>query len=123
MKNGGQLRRPLTKEHIGRMDIMWLEPWAPIEQPEVRETMESLHSELCASHPLFGLCVTAFARRRDQDDVLFALADGRVAEVHLTWSRKPERDPRWPRTTIFASACVWAEEQMRPLHEETGPLD
>jgi len=105
------------------MKIEWLEPWMPIEQPEEREAMQTeLHSELCASHPLFGLSVVALARRYDQDDVLFELADSRVAEVHLTWSRKPERDPRWPRTTIFASAAVWAKEQMRPLHEETGPF-
>jgi hypothetical protein len=67
------------------MNIVWLEPWAPIEQPEAREAMQSkLHSELCAPHPLFGLSVVALARRHDQDDVLFELADGRVAEVHLT---------------------------------------
>jgi hypothetical protein len=105
------------------MKIEWLEPWMPIERSEEREAIQTeLHSELSASHSLFGLSVVALARRCDQDDVLFELADGRVAEVHLTWSRKPERDPHWPRTTIFASATVWAEEQMRPLHEEAGPF-
>lgn len=104
------------------MNIAWLEPWTPIEQPEAREAMQSeLCSELCPSHPLFGLSVVALARRHDQDGVLFELADGRVAEVHLTWSRQPETDPRWPRTTIFASAAIWAEQRMKPLHEETGP--
>jgi hypothetical protein len=105
------------------MNIVWLEPWMPIEQPEAREAMRSeLRSELCPSHPLFGLPVVALARRCDQDDVLFELADGRVAEVHLTWSRKQETDPRWPRATIFASAAVWADERMKPLHEEAGPF-
>lgn len=105
------------------MKIEWLEPWMPIERSEERETMQAeLHCELGASHPLFGLSVVAIARRGDQDDVLFELADSRVAEVHLTWSRKPERDPLWPRTTIFASAAVWAEERMRPLHEDAGPF-
>ena len=70
------------------MKIEWLEPWMPIERPEEREAMQKeLHSELCASHPLFGLSVVALARRYDQDDVLFELADSRVAEVHLTPSQ------------------------------------
>jgi hypothetical protein len=105
------------------MKIDWLEPWMPIERPEEREAIQAeLHSELGASHPLFGLSVVALARRYDQDDVLFELADSRVAEVHLTWSHTPERDQHWPRTAIFASAAVWMEERMRPLHEETGPF-
>jgi len=99
------------------MNIEWLEPKA-------REAMQSeLYSELSASHPLFGLSAVAIGRRYDQDDVLFELADGRVAEVHLTWSRKPEPDPRWPQTSIFASAAVWAEERMRPPAEEEGSFD
>jgi hypothetical protein len=119
----GLLKKELEKD-IERMNIVWLDPWTPVDQPKAREAMQSeLYSELSASHPLFGLSAVAVARRYDQDDVLFELADGRVAEVHLTWSRKPEPDPRWPRTTIFASAAVWAEERMRPLREETGPFD
>jgi hypothetical protein len=105
------------------MEIKWLSPWTPIERPEERETSQAeLDSELSASHPLFGLSVVALARRYDQDDVLFELSDSRVAEVHLTWSSKPERDPSWPRTIIFSSVAVWAEGKMRPLHEEAGPL-
>jgi hypothetical protein len=101
------------------MNIVWLEPWAPIEQPDRREAMQAeLRVELCAPHALYGLSVVALARRDDQDDVLFELAEGRVAVLHLTWSRKPERDPRWPRTTMSLSLAGWAEDRMRPLHEE-----
>jgi hypothetical protein len=101
------------------MEIKWHEPWAPIERPEEREALQAeLHSELGASHPLFSVSVVALARRYDQDDVLFELPDSRVAEVHLTWSCKPERDPHFPRTTIFSSAAVWAEEKMKsPMRE------
>jgi hypothetical protein len=77
-----------------------------------------LHAELCASHPLFRLSVVALARRLDRDDVLFGFADGRIAEVHLTWSRKQELDPRWPMTTIFAPGDAWIAHGMRPDHEE-----
>jgi hypothetical protein len=102
-----------------RMNIVWLEPWAPIERPEQRQAVQAEpRLELCPSHQLYGSSVVAVARRHDQDDVLFELADGRVAEVHLTWSRKPERDPHRPTATVFASAADWSEAQMRPLHEE-----
>jgi hypothetical protein len=30
---------------------------------------------------------------------------------------QPDHDPRWPRTTIFASAADWSEAHVRPLHE------
>jgi len=96
------------------MNMVWLEPWSAIEGPEEQEAMlAELRVELCPSHVLYGLSAVALARRHDQDDVLFELGDGRIAEVHLTWSRKSERDPRWPRTTIFASAADWSERQMR----------
>jgi hypothetical protein len=106
------------------MNIVWLEPWTPIDRLKAGAAFRSeLHAELSVLHPLFGLSAAAVARRGDQDDVLFELADGRVAEVHLTWSRKLEPDPRLPETMIFASLTVWAEERMKPLHEEAGPFD
>jgi hypothetical protein len=57
------------------------------------------------------------ARRDDTDDALFLLEDGRVAEVHMTWRKSAEPDPRWPATAIFASLEDWARERMAPLHE------
>jgi hypothetical protein len=61
------------------MDIEWLEPWAPLEWPDEQEAMQAeLHVELCPSHQLYGPSVVALARRHDQDDVLFELADSRV---------------------------------------------
>ena len=108
------LKYMIGLKEVEKGEILYHGKSFPKASLEEREAMQKeLHSELCASHPLFGLSVVALARRYDQDDVLFELADSRVAEVHLTWSRKPEHDPRWPRTIIFASATIWAEEQMR----------
>jgi hypothetical protein len=99
--------------------MMWLEPWTPIERSEERAALQvELQVELCATHPLFGLSTRALARRHDQDDVLFELDDGRVAEVHLTWRGGPEIDPRWPRTTIYASVANWAESEMQIHHQD-----
>lgn len=54
----------------------------------------------------------------DTDDALFALDDGRVAEVHLTWRQGTEPDPRWPFTALFPSLEDWMRLAMVPLHRE-----
>ena len=101
------------------MSISWLEPWAPIERAQERTALEAeLRRELSAAHPLSGLSAAALARRRDRDDVLFDIGQGRVAEVHLTWRGGRERDARWPETIICESASDWVEDRMRPHHEE-----
>jgi hypothetical protein len=99
--------------------VHWLEPWMPIDGDKARSTFEAeLCRELGAGHPLLGLPVVAIARRGDQDDVLFMLSDGRVAEVHLTWRRRREDDARWPRTSIYPSVEAWTEHRMMRHHEE-----
>ncbi len=103
------------------MSITWLEPWSPVERPEDRTALEAeLRLELSMAHPMFRLPAVALAKRQDQDDVLFGLDDGRVAEVHLTWRRNRENDARWPRTTIFESADAWIEDRMKRLHADLG---
>jgi hypothetical protein len=97
----------------------WLEPWTPMEHSNERSAIEGeLERELNEAHPLFGLSAVALARRHDQDDVLFEIDEGRVAEVHLTWRSGRESDPRWPSTKIYESVFAWVEERMRPQHEE-----
>jgi hypothetical protein len=96
----------------------WLEPWTPIERAEERIALEAeLRLELGAAHPLSSLPTVALARRHDRDDVLFEIDQGRVAEVHLTWRRSREPDPRWPETIIYECATAWVDERMRPHHE------
>jgi hypothetical protein len=72
---------------------------------------DEISKELGNNHLLAGLPLKVIARRDDRDDVLVALGgDGRVAEVHLTWSRKKESDPRWPKTTVYESLAEWSAE-------------
>ena len=95
----------------------WLVPWHPVgDDPAQAAGLErELRRELAAGHPLFGLPVRTLARRRDCDDVLFAVADGtgRLAVVHLTWTRHPPGGPPWPDAAVYPSLAAWAAEGMR----------
>ena len=81
--------------------MKWPAQWEPVSEGESLEA--ELRRELIAGHPLYGLAVRAVARRVDNDDVLFEITDSsaRHALVHLTWSGKPERSPKWPWTQVF----------------------
>ena len=100
----------------------WLLPWHSIadDSNEVTGMERELRRELSAGHPLYGLPVRAMARRQDCDDVLFALADGtgRVAVVHLTWTHSPPEAPPWPVTVVYPTIERWAEQVMKPDHDE-----
>jgi hypothetical protein len=94
------------------MDIRSLKPWLPVESATVRRSLEAeLSREIGAGHLLFGMPAFAIGKRQDQDDVLFDLGDGRVAEVHLTWRGLQEEDSRWPKTSIYSSPAEWAKKQ------------
>jgi hypothetical protein len=103
--------------------VLWLEPWCDIADlgPERAASFEQVVArEVAPGHPLYGVPVVAVGQRGGTDDVLFRLGDGsgRVAVVHLTWTRSPPERPPWPATEVYASADVFAEERMRPDHEE-----
>ena len=96
--------------------LRWLEPWHPVDDGDTRAALErQLRVELSPRHALHGEAVRLIARRVDTDDALFALVDGRIAEVHMTWRHGPA-------TAIFASLDEWAEMSMRPLHDELSRL-
>jgi hypothetical protein len=86
-------------------------PWYRLSDERQRLLLEEeLRKEITQEHPLEGLSLTVIARRDDRDDVLVTLdgsENGRIAEVHLTWSRRKEMDSRWPRTIIYESLGVW----------------
>jgi hypothetical protein len=85
------------------MEFSFSEPWHACDDQWFEE---ELRREVCERHVLFGINAKIIARRQDCDNFLFALPDGRFADVHLTWSK--ESDPTWPDTRIYDSA-----EQMR----------
>ena len=99
--------------------VTWLDPWYPVDDEVLRQGLErQLMLEIPPNHILARESVSLIARRGDTDDALFALTEGRVAEVHMTWRKSVETDPRWPATAIFPSLVEWAAESMMPLHRE-----
>ena len=93
----------------------YLDPWYAVDDPSEQRGLENqLARETGPAHVLRGAKASLLARRADNDDALFQLADGRVAWVHLTWRKGPEPDPRWPMTSIHDSLDQWAEVVMKP---------
>ena len=104
-------------------DLDWLEPWYPVEEADLRAGLEAqLRLEVSPRHVLYGQPARLIARRSDTDDALFELAGGRVAEVHMTWRKSAEPDPRWPVTAIFGTLEEWARESMLPLRQELSAV-
>lgn len=100
----------------------WVEPWWHVaaERPELTALYErEMRAEVGADHPLYDVPVAAIGKDDSCDDVLFQLLDGsgRVAVVHLTWTRHPEPMP-WPATEIFPDLESFAELRMRPDFKE-----
>ena len=88
-----------------------LEPWRHVIDERERLLLEEeLRKEIGNQHPLVGLEIKVLGKRDGRDDVISSLEDGRVAEVHLTWSGKKEAHPNWPRTVIFESMDKWRTE-------------
>lgn len=116
----------LVKERVVAMtdDADWLYPWYEVEDTEVRRILEAqLALEIGECHVLQRRQARLIARRDGTDDALFALDAGQVAEVHLTWRRSKEEDPRWPATALFSSFTEWRAQRMRPLYLEFSQLD
>ena len=91
----------------------FLKPWVEAEAGPAASLLSELLRELSPRHPLSGLALKAVAHSRAADDVLFAMEDGRVVEVHLTHSGRAERIP-WPIHRFYANLEEWAEQVMLP---------
>jgi hypothetical protein len=77
-------------------------PWVSLEaDPATARAMErELAREVKRGDVLDGLAASAIARREERDDVLFELAGGRWAMVHLVW-QAPSPGLGYPKATLF----------------------
>ena len=98
------------------------EPWFTLEgMAQLANGLErELEAEVAPGHALYGLQVSAVARRGDCDDGLFILHDGtnRVAVVHLTLTQNPPDRLPFPGTTLFPDLEHWLLDGMRRDHDE-----
>ena len=99
----------------------WLDPWwsTDDEDADFHDTfVRQLDVEVPPGHPMYGL-PTKLMARGEGDDALFGILDGsgRVAVVHLTWTKGQERLP-WPVTEIYQSIGAFVSERMIPEHRE-----
>ncbi len=101
--------------------IEYLDPWWSTADQDVvfhEQFHEQLEREVGPGHVLYQVPVRLIARHDASDDCLFELLDGsgRVAIVHLTWSRTQERLP-WPETIICDDLQTFVSDHMLPEHE------
>jgi hypothetical protein len=116
-------KRSNSGEFHGQRDdkykINYLLPWVDISGHDdytARSMERELKKEFVKGNPLRGLKVRAIAKRRDMEDVLFALEDGtkRVMVVHLGWpSNYRGLVPELPSRTIYKSFELWQKEDMQ----------
>lgn len=99
--------------------LEWLEPWQQLEGAAEGFARE-LQKELTPRHVLHGLSITAVARRRDCDEVLFATSDPAMplAVVHLTRTGCTESFPQWPQAVGYKSWDDWVTTCLLPDHRQ-----
>ncbi|MET0183638.1 MAG: hypothetical protein ABW199_12210 [Caulobacterales bacterium] len=89
---------------------VWPEGWRNVSGPESIELAQQLRREMSSSHILHDAQFMVIARRDDQDDVLLELADGRLAELHMTWAAS--NDPKLPGALLFDDLEDWLAVQV-----------
>ncbi|PYT10897.1 MAG: hypothetical protein DMG59_27845 [Acidobacteria bacterium] len=98
-------------------NIQFLAPWCEFIPGQDDVFLQELKRELSTGHPLYGLKLFPLGHSGAADDALFEAEDGRVFQVHLTLSRRPEQPPL-PRTRVYANAAEWIQQVMLPANEE-----
>jgi hypothetical protein len=97
---------------------LFLEPWVAVAPDRATAFEAEIQRELSAEHPLHGVTLSALACSHRADDVLFRMDDGRVVDVHLTWSRRTESPP-WPSHDIYPNLDAWRQHVMLPDHADS----
>ena len=95
--------------------INFLKPWEAFGLGQADSFLLELSREVSPGHPLHNLPLLPLGHSCAADDALFAMQDGRVVEVHLTFSGKAERPP-WPSHRFYSSVNEWIEQSMMPEH-------
>ena len=98
-------------------NIQFLDPWCEFIPGQGDAFLQELKRELSPGHLLYGLKLYPLGHSGAADDALFEAEDGRVFQVHLTFSRPTDQSPL-PRTCVYANADEWVQQVMLPANEE-----
>src|SRR5215470_15582725 len=75
----------------------WPKGWCDPHHLDKKFLERRLREEVGPTHVLSNQPARAIAVRRDSDEALYELPDGKVAQVQIIrTTHPPERDPRWP---------------------------
>jgi len=102
---------------VARSQIQFLEPWYDFLPGQGEVFLEELKRELSSGHLLESLELVPLGHSGAADDAIFEAEDGRVFQVHLTFSRRAEQPPL-PRTRVYSNADDWVHQVMLPANEE-----
>jgi len=97
--------------HVAQSGIEFLEPWSDFVCSQADAFLRELKSELAPGHPLYGLELSPLGHSDAADDALFEAEDGRIYQVHLTFSPCAEKTPL-PRFEAYASLAEWIQAVM-----------
>jgi hypothetical protein len=89
----------LTRVPVESLPDALPQGWFLSDQDRAESFLAELERELPPGHMLHGVRVSVVAHREATDDILCRHLDARsrFTVIHLTWSRKQERDEHHPR--------------------------
>jgi hypothetical protein len=102
--------------HVSPAGVQFLDPWKQFVPVQAEAFFLELTRELSPGHPLHKMKLSPLGHSGAADNALFAIEDGRVVEVHLTWSGHAEPPPR-PNHRVYLNADKWIERVMLLEHD------
>ncbi len=98
---------------VARTGIDFLEPWCEFVPDQSDAFLRELKSEFAPDHPLYGLQLHPLGHSGLSDDAIFEADDGRIFQVHLTFSGGAEKTPS-PRFRTYSNTAEWIQTVMLP---------
>ena len=102
---------------VAKTGIDFLEPWCQFVPGQADAFLCELKGELAPDHPLYTMQLHPLGHSGASDDAIFEAADGRVFQVHMTFSGRAEKTPL-PRFRAYANTPEWIQTVMVPANED-----
>jgi hypothetical protein len=102
---------------VAKTSIDFLEPWCDFVPGQAEAFLREFKNELAPDHPLYSVELRPLGHSGASDDAIFEAEDGRIIQVHLTWTGKTEKPP-WPQFRAYASIAEWIQAVMLPANED-----